>query len=33
LTIDRAKLADIAVLETIKEGTTVYRRDPVTAPR
>jgi predicted amidohydrolase YtcJ len=31
LTIDRAKLADIAVLETIKDGTTVYRRDPVTA--
>jgi hypothetical protein len=26
LTIDRAKLADIKVLETIKEGKSVYTR-------
>ncbi len=28
LTIDPLKIAGIKVLETIKEGTTVYRRDP-----
>jgi predicted amidohydrolase YtcJ len=33
LTIDRAKLADIAVLETIKEGATVYTRAPAPAVR
>jgi predicted amidohydrolase YtcJ len=27
LTIDRARLADIKVMETIKEGTSVYRRE------
>ena len=29
LIIDPLKIAGIKVLETIKEGTTVYRRDPL----
>ena len=30
LTIDPMKIADIKVMETIKEGKTVYRRDTAT---
>ena len=27
ITVDRAQLADLQVLETIKDGRTVYRKD------
>jgi hypothetical protein len=31
LTVDSATIKDIVVLETIKEGRTIFRRDPATA--